>query len=228
MRNKHSSTVQTHRGKIEWFLQHPIIQWEAGILLVKDLAHRFIASNIRFQIYSGISAKQLVGLSDEDMPWAESKDIYINHEKDILRGLEYSVIEPLRGKVRVNLLTNKQVIYNSTGHPAGTFATAIIFNSCVEYAHLSGCSNRLKLKDYPDYRLTPTESRLLYFLLKGFSRSKVAERAGISTSSYDFHLRNIKRKFQADTVDRLVEICYEKSFYDIIPCQSVIAPHENS
>lgn len=219
MQPHHGSTVPIPTGNMEWFTQHPVIQWEAGILLVKDLAHRFVASNLTFQTYSGFLAKHLVGLSDEDMPWAENKDIYINHEKDILRGMDYSVVEPLKGLVKVNLLTHKRVIYTKTGHPAGTIATAIVFNSCVEYAHLSGNANRMKLTQYPGYNLTPTESRVLYFLLKGFSRRKVAEYAGISTVSYDFHLRNLKKKFQAETVDRLIAICFEKDFHEIIPCQ---------
>ncbi|MBP2198190.1 hypothetical protein [Pantoea cypripedii] len=68
----------------EWFCDHPIIHWNAGIMLVKNSNHEFITSNSVFSSYSGYTPESLIGLNDGDMPWAENKDIYINHEKDIL------------------------------------------------------------------------------------------------------------------------------------------------
>ncbi|WP_313683263.1 hypothetical protein [Pantoea sp.] len=76
----------------EWFCDHPIIHWGTGIMLVKNSNHEFIASNSVFSNHSGYTPKSLIGLNDEDMPWAENKDIYINHEKDILSGLEYNAM----------------------------------------------------------------------------------------------------------------------------------------
>lgn len=206
----------------EWFSDHPVISWHAGIMLVKDLNHQFVASNSVFSNYSGYNPKDIIGLSDEDMPWANKKDIYIGHEKDIISGLDYSVIEPLDGLIKTNLLTRKEIVYSKSGIPAGIIATANVFNGCIEYGNLAGTAVKMKISDYSGYSLTSSESKVLYFLLKGFSRRKVSEMAGVSTSSYDFHLNNLKSKFKVDTVDQLVFICYQKGFHDLIPYRAVI------
>lgn len=213
---------QGDMGFFEWFCDHPVIRWDAGIMLVKNLNHQFVASNSVFSNYSGYKPTDIIGLNDEDMPWANNKEIYINHEKDVISGLDYSVIEPLEGVIKNNLLTKKEVIFSKRGIPSGIIATAIVFNGCIEYGNLAGTALKMKVSDYSGYLLTTSELKVLYFLLKGFSRRKISDLAGISTSSYDFHVRNIKIKFNVDTIDQLVFICYEKGFHELIPYQAVI------
>jgi hypothetical protein len=143
-------------------------------MLVKNLNHQFVASNAVFSSYSGYKPTEIIGLGDEDMPWANNKEIYINHEKDIISGLDYSVIEPLNGVIKANLLTKKKVIFSKKGIPSGIIATAIVFNGLVEYGNLAGSAVKMKVSDYSGYFLTACESKILYFLLKGFSRKKVS------------------------------------------------------
>lgn len=214
-----------HQGKellFDWFCDYPIIHWNNGIMLVKNSNHEFIASNSIFSNYSGYNPKSLVGLNDEDMPWAENKDIYIKHEKDILSGLEYNVIEPLRGVVKTCLFTSKKVIYSKSGKPSGTIATAIVFNGSVEFGNLAGTAANMRVCDYSGFNLTVFESRVLFYLLKGFSRRKISELAGISTSSHDFHLMNIKEKFRVDTRDQLVFFCYQHGLHEFMPYHIIL------
>ena len=58
---------------------------------------------------------------------------------------------------------------------------------------------------------------VLYYALKGYKRTEVAEMAQMSTSSYDFHMRNLKEKFKADTTDQLKSIAYAQGLQDIMP-----------
>ncbi|MEN3262970.1 LuxR C-terminal-related transcriptional regulator [Sodalis endosymbiont of Spalangia cameroni] len=201
----------------EWFCGNPVIHWNVGIMLVKNLNHEFIASNSIFSNYSGYDPKSLVGLNDGNMPWAENKDIYINHEKDVIAGLNYNVIEPLCGVVKASLFTSKRVVYTRSGVPAGTLASAIVFNGSIEFGHLAGTASNMKVSDYSGFNLTVLESKVLFFLLKGFSRKKISELVGVSTSSHDFHLMNIKDKFKVDTRDQLVSFCYERGFHEVVP-----------
>lgn len=212
-----SSGSQGNMCFFEWFCDNPVIHWNAGIMLVKNLKHEFIASNSVFSDYSGFDPKLLIGLDDNHMPWVENKDIYINHEKAILAGHNYNVIEPLNGVIKSSLFTNKKVIYSKSGMPSGTIATAIAFNGAVEFGNLAGTASSMKVCDYSGFNLTITESKVLFFLLKGFSRHKVSELAGISTSSHDFHLMNIKKKFKVSTRDQLVSFCYESRFHELMP-----------
>lgn len=220
--NELSPRSQGEMGFLEWFYDNPIIHWDAGIMLVKNLNHEFIASNAVFSNYSGFDPKSLIGLNDDYMPWAENKEIYINHEKDILTGLDYNVIEPLSGVIKTSLFTNKKVIYSKNGKPSGTIATAIVFNGSLEFGNLAGTASNMKICDYSGYNLTIVESKVLFFILKGFSRQKVSELAGISTSSHDFHLMNLKKKFKVDTRDQLVFFCYEKGFHELMPYHIVL------
>lgn len=158
---------------IEFYLKNPIIKHDLGILLIKDMQHRFIASNNGFSSFSGLPPEKLIGLSDLDMPWGEQANIYISHEKDILSGLSYNVIEPLSGVKRVNLITQKKIIYDRTGTPQGTIATALPLDVHIDFCNLSGTSNILRVADY-GMNLTKKESLVLYYLIKGFQRSRVA------------------------------------------------------
>ncbi len=89
-----------HQGKellFEWFCDHPIIHWNNGIMLVKNSNHEFVASNSIFSNYSGYNPQSLIGLNDDDMPWAENKDIYI---KQVLTDTKENI---------TNVNTNKEI-----------------------------------------------------------------------------------------------------------------------
>ncbi|TNL07516.1 LuxR family transcriptional regulator [Kosakonia cowanii] len=203
---------------IEKFLLNPVITIDCGIILVKDIQHRFIASNGVFSRLAGKKTDSLVGLNDFDMPWADSASIYVNHEKDILRGDYYSVVEPLKGTTPVNLMTTKKVIYDATGKPAGTIATAVEITENINFFNLAGKSESIKICDYGDkYNLTAMESKVMYFLLKGLKRAAIAENTGVSLKSVDFHLTNLKKKFMADNTTELVILAYQKGYQNILP-----------
>lgn len=203
---------------IEKFLLNPVITIDCGIILVKDIQHRFIASNGVFSRLAGRKTDELIGLNDVDMPWADSADIYVSHEKDILRGDNYSVVEPLNGTTPVNLMTTKKVIYDAAGNPAGTIATAVEITQNINFFNLAGKSESIKICDYGDkYNLTAMESKVMYFLLKGIKRAAIAENTGISLKSVDFHLTNLKKKFRADNTTELVILAYQKGYQNILP-----------
>lgn len=61
-------------------------------------------------------------------------------------------------------------------------------------------------KNYLLELLTPTESNLLYFLIRGFSRKEIARKIAISLPAYDFHIKNIKQKFGVKSVDAVIQV----------------------
>lgn len=201
---------------IEFYANNPVIEHVPGILLVKDLQHRFIASNASFEEFSGFSPRQLVGLSDFDMPWSKHADIYISHEKDVLAGHDYSVIEPLPGLKRVNLATKKCIIYDRHGVPSGIIATSVPFEPTVELYSPTLKGDIIRIADC-GLGLTKTESIVLYLMLKGLKRSDVASRAQISASSYDFHVRNLKIKLKVSSTSEIIAAAYAQGLNDIIP-----------
>jgi len=191
---------------------------DCGIILVKDIKHRFIASNAVFSRLAGKNTESLIGLNDFDMPWADSANIYVNHEKDILRGDAYSVIEPLNGTSAINLITTKKILYDVAGKPAGTIATAVEITQNINFFNLAGKSESIKVCNYGEkYNLTAIESKVMYFLLKGLKRAAISESTGISLKAVDFHLTNLKKKLKADNTTALVILGYQNGWQDILP-----------
>lgn len=201
---------------IEFYFKNPLIMHNVGILLVKDRQHRFIASNNLFSIFSGLPPGKIIGLSDNEMPWGDQANIYKSHERDILSGLNYNVIEPLAGVKKATLITQKKIIYDANGLPQGTIATALPLTTGVEFSNLAGKSEIIKIVGY-GLGLTKTESAILYYLLKGHKRKIISEKVKISVTSFDFHIRNIKQKFGANTTLEIITIAYAKGFQDLIP-----------
>ncbi|WP_137297158.1 LuxR C-terminal-related transcriptional regulator [Psychromonas sp. SP041] len=202
---------------IEKYKANPFIDFNFDILIVKDNNHKFVASNTIFSKLSGVSQKKLIGLSDYDLPWAHECEKYRKHEKDIIAGLDYPVIESLNGTSNVHLFTRKTRIYDAFGHISGTIANASIHNKHIQYSNLGGASESLVVGGYGDYKLTKTEAKVLYYFIKGYKRQKISIKLQFSQHTYDFHIRNIKNKFKVDTTQELLILCYQLGFENIYP-----------
>ncbi|MGL5384335.1 MAG: hypothetical protein ACRDCA_00430 [Serratia sp. (in: enterobacteria)] len=94
-------------------------------------------------------------MRDDDMPWAEQSDIYIAHEKAILSGETYKVIEPLIGHSKSLIHTSKKIIYDINGRPAGTFAMALLLDVAVAFNTLVSASRIKRIINYRYYKLAP-------------------------------------------------------------------------
>ncbi|MGR1225500.1 LuxR C-terminal-related transcriptional regulator [Aeromonas veronii] len=199
---------------IEFYHDNPIIEHAPGILLVKDLQHRFIASNANFEEYSGFSSRQLVGLSDFDMPWFKHADIYISHEKDILAGRSYIVIEPLSGLKKTSLITEREIIYNKDGVPSGIISTSIPFSPPIEMLPI--IVSTIKPVDV-GVKLTKKETVILYFILKGYKRSDITKYTQVSVVAYDRHINNIKQKLDAKNTVELINKASELGINQLAP-----------
>lgn len=207
---------------IEYYIDNPVIPVCAGIALVKDLEHRFIASNCVFSQFSGICPKKLQGLCDYDMPWAEHSDIYISHEKAILAGETYKVIEPLIGCSKSLIHTSKEIIYDLNGRPAGTFAMALILDGAVEFNNLVSTSSIQRISTYGEFKLSPMEAKVLYHFLHGLKRSTISTMLNISIPTVDTYFRRIRVKLNVSSNVELVEMCIKYGYHEVFPFQMVM------
>lgn len=215
-------TYPTHSAPtIENYMQNPHIRFGSGILLVKDINHSFVASNDVFSNFSGIAPEKLQGLTDLDMPWSEQSELYMNHERAILSGESYSVIEPLNGRTRSIIHTSKEIIYDKQGRPAGTLAMALLVNNPVEFESIASISQIKRVSTYGDYKLSLTEVKVLYFLLHGLKRGSIADKLNISSTSVDTYMRRIRIKFAVSSNVTLIEKCIFNGFHEIFPFQIV-------
>ncbi|BEM75254.1 hypothetical protein SME36J_46770 [Serratia marcescens] len=217
-----SGAEQALEPTIESYMDKPLIHAGGGIILVKDLNHRFVASNAVFSRFSGVHPYKLQGLNDFDMPWADRRDIYTNHENAILSGERYNVLEPLPGVIKAFLHTSKEIIYDANGYPAGTLATAIIMNGVFDFSNITGTSKLMKVSPYQGVNLTANEAKVLFFILKGIKRKRISDMLNITPANYDYYLRNIKFKFHTGSTVDLIEVCIERGYHENFPFQMVV------
>ncbi|EHV2051932.1 helix-turn-helix transcriptional regulator [Salmonella enterica] len=214
--------AQESAPTIEYYIDNPVIPVCGGIALVKDLEHRFVASNCVFSQFSGVCPKKLQGLCDYDMPWAEQSDIYISHEKAILAGETYKVIEPLIGCTKSLIYTSKEIIYDLRGRPAGTSAMALILDGTVEFNNLVSTSRIQRVSAYGEFKLSPMEAKVLYNYLHGLKRTTISTMLNISIPTVDTYFRRIRVKFNVSSNVELVEMCIKNGYHEVFPFQMVV------
>ncbi|MBP2170503.1 PAS domain-containing protein [Erwinia toletana] len=56
-------------------------------------------------------------------------------------------------------------------------------------------------------------------LLIGLNDSELAR---VSLNAYDFHLKNLRLKFSANSIDDLIWQCYQRGFHHLIPSPVII------
>ncbi|MDR5020239.1 helix-turn-helix transcriptional regulator [Yersinia rochesterensis] len=200
---------------IEYWKANPLIPWECGILLVKDIQHRYVASTHNFRLFSGVTHEELVGLSDLDMPWKEDADIYISHGNDTLAGMTHPVIETLNGLLKVNLLTKRNVIHDKNGMPAGTLSCSIEINNDIKLLNINNVMN--SKVNVNKVNLTKSEIKILALLFEGLGSEAISLKIGISKESYYFHVHNLKRKFKVNSVNELILSLYRNGFNNVLP-----------
>ncbi|MCG2837275.1 AraC family transcriptional regulator [Photobacterium sp. WH77] len=117
---------------IEYFFQNPMIPFPEGYLVVKNKKHQIVACNEAHQKLAGKHEHaQLLGLTDNDLPWRSYANLYQMYEKDIMRGRQYSLRLPLidvSGCVH-QLYIKKRVILDQHGLIAGTMTHALSMSS---------------------------------------------------------------------------------------------------
>lgn len=182
---------------IEYYKQNPVIDVCDNIVIVRDLNHRFVASSPQLSTYSGITPLKLVGLSDRDMPWRDHTKDIISHELATLCGECKTEIHKIN---QIIFVAHKSIVYKEIGLSAGTITTAMAISQHV----ITSLTQRQDLTAYSGEELTDREKRMLYFLTNGFRRSRIISKLEISISTYEYHIRKLKKKFSVTTPQELI------------------------
>ncbi|ATF95440.1 Uncharacterised protein [Cedecea neteri] len=75
---------------------------------------------------------------------------------------------------------------------------------------------------YPGYHLSDEQARVLFFFLKGFSRSGVTEMTGLHGREINRCLRELIIAFGVRNYNEVISVCYRKGFYNLILVQALI------
>ncbi|MEI8593470.1 LuxR C-terminal-related transcriptional regulator [Photobacterium sp. SP02] len=194
---------------IEYFLENPIIDFPVGILFVKDKNYKLVACNRAYLELSGKSDfDEVIGKSDDDMPWKVFSRVYRTHDKDIIEGKSYDLFEPIIDATgeRFNLYVRKNPILDKSGKIAGIVANAMIFNffdgsSILKKSSgiVQNVSCGVKLKE-----LTSKEKEVLFLFLNGHKRKFISDSLEISSKTFDTHISFIKEKLGCQSSNEIM------------------------
>lgn len=113
---------------LEYFIKNPYIMFPDGYLVVKNKRHQVVAFNETYQIMAGKSNyKEVVGLTDKQLPWYYYADTFQMHERDIMNGNDYTLRHPIidiSGEIH-QLLISKKIIRDIYGSIGGTITHAV-------------------------------------------------------------------------------------------------------
>ncbi len=192
----------------------------------------YLNQNLRMLINTG-NLDELIGKTDEDMPWSEFTDSYREHDRDTILGLQYYQLEHIRdGNNELSIImTRKFGLYDESGSITGIIGfTNKINNISMDHINLTGDlvyydKKPLKISNYLQNQLiehqhrilTSRESECLFYLLRGKTSKEIAKKLTVSPKTVDFHIENIKNKWDCHSRSDLFDKAYEYQCFNVIP-----------
>lgn len=193
---------------MEYYRAHPVLDTTGCVITIKDIQHKFVSSNADFSAYSTIPAKQLTGLTDQDMPWKRNAGTFIANDINTLYGEDDIIIEEYPYLKKSLLITKKVTVFDNAGLPAGILSLGLPFDG----KYLDRFRKRLDQITEPLDRipkLTKGEYLVLYLLAQGFKRKKIIDSGNISETNYDAYIKRLKKKLQVNTTNELIIKAYK-------------------
>lgn len=203
---------------IEYFQQSPIIDVTHTLIVVKDLSYRFIAVSHGYADYVGLPIHTVFGLSDKGMPWQSQQKSFTDHDIAVLCGDEttqvHHFINTLNSSPAI-LLAQKRMLLNKKGLQAGTY-THLLPITELDLKHISSQQPLHRIE-----KLSKKEYLILSMLVMGHKRNVILIKCKISISTYDTHIKNLKKKFNVNTTHELIIHAVKR---DVFPLPVEIYP----
>ena len=200
---------------IEYYQARPRLEIKDCVVVVRDLQHQFIASNLAFSHYSSRSPEQLVGLSDSHMPWKSAAHLFIANDLDTLCGEESIIIEHYPHLDNAMLITKKSVVY-SDGLAAGVLSMGLPFNGQYVNSILQTIDSETQ-RTFRNKKLKKSEYLILYLLSQGHKHSKIITASKLTASNYDFYVSQLKIKLGVNTTNQLIVMAYKEGLNVALP-----------
>lgn len=200
-----------------------------GILAEKDANSVFSACNDVFLKYAGVNNdNKVIGLTDHDMPWCDYAPVYRMHELDALSGKHYSAIIPAIDYSQSELffLHTKLQRHDDKGNIVGIRIHAIeIINPQVikmtklltQYSPATTKRYCLNLPPANDFKLTPLQHEILFFLLRGKTTLEIALILQVPSRQIAQQIDLLQYQFHCHTVSELIDQASTLGFHEVIP-----------
>lgn len=209
-----------------------------GLFTILDLNSRFILANKCSKSWLGFkSTDELKGKTYGDAPCrvADKHEEFIDQDKAILKNNGYGRILGLYCYSNDDwkvILAEKFPFKNAQDEiiALGAYITDMTNTNIIDvskFFQLVTAESSVKFKmtqsgfmienTYLDYGLTESQSKCLFFLLRGKSAKEIAKLLGLSARTVEHYIEAIKIKMDCLTKSQLIEKAINDGFMHIIP-----------
>lgn len=206
-----------------------------AIWVFKDLQSNFLYANpfcVNFLGYKKPS--KLIGKTDSDLLWCDFSKLYKQEERETLESKSYTSLVPSTDKKggEVLFFSSRDLVFDNTQNPIGILCQArpITNKNTLELSNLLHSSiirstSNPKQPFTPERKpnnslsrtLTKCERECLFFLIRGNSAKMVANTLCRSQKSIEFHVENLKQKFQVKSKFELTAKAIHEGYLHEIP-----------
>lgn len=205
-----------------------LISFDSPLILARKAQnHSFIDANKFLLDFGGYKTlDNLIGLTDEDCPWAHHSELFVQHEKDALAGNVYTALQPTMGADgQLHWFSNyKYPVYNeeSSFQYLQVIALDIKCPQFLSFINKLYHNENYDVQQYfinknTDENLTPKELKVLFFLLRGSTAKEIAKKMKLSNRTIEQYIDSIKNKFKCSTKSQIIDYAVSKGYAHIIP-----------
>jgi len=197
------------------------------VLAQKTPKLKFIDANDFWLNIAGFkSVDQIVGLSDEDCPWADFIGLYKQHELDALNGKVYSALQPAKtdNSGYCWYHNHKYPVYDKDGKVEylQVVAHEIINPGWNEFINHLHSREKFDIEQYfidkpTEDNLSKREQEVLFLFIRNLSAKEIGSVLNISVRTAERHISNIKEKFDCYSRSQVTEYALTKGYAHIIP-----------
>lgn len=225
------------KEKLHHFVEHSrdLLDHLSGLVFIKDIESHIVECTQGFSDHVKISKKDLIGKSDDDLPWANYASLYRQHDEHALIGKTVDAFEPvpIDSHTILALRTVKRSIRDNTGEIIGVLAQSELLP--IQH-HVGKLVSTLSVKDkkiatgslgerrnykYANYnetlKLTQRETECLFLLIRAKSAKEIAQFLEISPRTVETYIEQIKDKMGVSTRAEMMTKAIEMGMLEIIP-----------
>lgn len=212
-----------------------------GLVFIKSITSNFAGCSNEFLKLTQVNKKNIIGLTDYDLPWANYADLYQQRDKKVIKeksAFTYLELMPIDKNTVLTVQVLKHPFKNSEGKILGVFGQTTVMSSKNKLGKLLSTitlidkKNTLYSESAPKsyqissynklLQLTPRESECLFLLVRGKSAKEIAKFLLISHRTVEEHVEHIKQKMNVSTRFELIAKAIETGMLEIIPKNEIL------
>lgn len=194
---------------------------QPGFHLWKNLESKYLGLSHDFAQLIGFErSAQVKGKTDFDLPWAQYAEQARNDDQialngEVFQGIEYGSFPGVAKDIPFYI--TKHAFYDVMGQARGVYASGyplLDLKSHSEITSLIKSDNsepdRLAKPETPE--LTNIEKICLHYIVRGKTCREIANIRRKSVRTIEFHLDNLKRKFDVRTKSELIDMAINSGY----------------